>query len=81
MSINLSIYSDDIVPSGSVLVSNDGINFTSEKTFSDIAALNTKTLTLTYDNVLTFDNFVYLKIILNKNSGTEEKILKIDLNM
>lgn len=81
LSINLSIYSDDIVPSGSVLVSNDGINFTSENTFSDIAALNTKTLTLTYDNVLTFDNFVYLKIILNKNSGTEEKILKIDLNM
>lgn len=83
LNVDLNIYSNEIITSGSVLISNDGgINFGSEKTFSNIPAYSTKTINFEYDNVLTFDKFAYLKVTLTKNSGQQEtKIIKIDLNM
>lgn len=81
LKLKLNVYSDENISLSSIFISNDGVNFSEERSLENITALATKSVELEYDNILSFDNFAYLKILFNKSSGVEEKILKIDLNM
>ncbi len=80
--LDLKIYTDEAIQSGQIQISSDGVNFIEPRDFSNIPALSTQTINVVYDNVITLENFAYVKVIMNKASNEqEEQIIKIDLNM